>query len=439
LNFEVVLEKKFTSGQNARLVGALEHIKKHSENNDEVDEDELSDSDPILSESSAGVFLEVTQPLLRNRGKDASGAEEKSAQIIVNATEVELRDKIAKSLLDTTLAYWNYAAAKKILDIKKEVANSFRQDVNDINNILNDDDDDDDDDDVETEEGEAEVFARDTAMVRAEQDFFATKQELGLVMGLISYVDIRNLPEPEYRFAKITASERNNIDSFVPHYQEKMRQRHDAILVLEQLKESAQVLVHAAKRNLQPRLDLVGRIGYTGSERGKSSIDSFTAFGRHTRGFDWVVGGQFSYPFGNNAAEGLLRKEKAALAELKIQQLDLIRTIDSSIITLVEELTSSSIEIDLTINTIKLFKKAFDQQKSDFNEEPDLGKLIDLITVENDWIDARLEKVEQELRHASAIASLAYETGDVLEPGSGYEIRVNSLTRLPVLSIPADY
>lgn len=451
LDFEVKLDKRFRSGQEIRLAGVLEHKKagqdklgkddllESDDNGDDEDETEdvFNSPDPPLSESSASVYLELIQPLLRNRGKDASGAQEKAAQMVVKAREIELRDKVSKSLLDTTLAYWDYVATKKILDLRKEVANTFRQDVNDMRNIQSQDEDEDEDegDIVDTEEAEAELFTRDTALTQAELVFFKAKNELGLAMGLVAYSDIRDLPEPEYTFASISASERKNIHSFMPLYREKMRQRRDAVLVLAQLEKSVEVQVHAAKRNLQPRLDLIARVGYTGSDQGKSSTKSFTAFGSHTRGLNWIVGGQFSYPIGNNRAKGVLRQEQATLADLEIQRFDLIRTVDSNIATLVEELFSSSVEIELTNNTIKLFKKALDRQKHDFNEEPDLGKLIDLISVENDWIDARLEKIEQELSHASAIASLAYETGDVLEPGSGYKIKAKSLTRIPDVSI----
>ena len=70
---------------------------------------------PATSEARAS--MSVAMPLLKDRGGVVSAASERAAQRALDASTLQLRHAIALSVLQAVVAYWNYLAAQRRLEV----------------------------------------------------------------------------------------------------------------------------------------------------------------------------------------------------------------------------------------------------------------------------------------------------------------------------------
>ncbi|MEE9493988.1 MAG: TolC family protein [Gammaproteobacteria bacterium] len=411
MDFRLDIQKRFRSGQTATLGYA-------------VDYEDVEDSGTGAS-SEAEIFIELIQPLLKNRGVDASAAFERAAEIVIEAKEYDLRDGISLSLLDTVEAYWDYLAAKEILKVRQDATRVLDGLLPNLEDI--------DEEEIDSEDNaefEAELNSRKSEIIEANQEYVVAKYTLGLAMGLASPQDIEAMPVPDEKFAHFNATDMATLNNLLPVYLRKPDKQRASILSLKRLQESASTLLQGARRNKEPQLDLIARYGYFGTEPESSFNSSFRSVKRNS-GPVWLIGGEFSYPIGNRAAKGEIVQQKALLMELKLQVYDSLREISSSIMVTVKEIVHSQQEIALTEKSIANYEDSLQQLRIDFQEDVDLGDLLDLIDIQDDWVDARIDNIEQQARLTKAVAALVFETGEMLAPGPDYKINVDKLTTVP--------
>ncbi len=414
LNYELSFNKRFRTGQIVRQGFILEH------NLEEGAE----------SESRSEVFLELIQPLLRGRGKQVNTAAEDVAKEIVKAQQEGLSNSVAEQVLQTAIRYFEYMAAMDIRTVRNELveeSSNLQETASIKNNII-------DKDKTELKHQlNANISSRKVSLIESEQDLFVAKQQLGIAMGYRTYNDIKTLPNPsKSNFFKIKDKDQIiKLRNDIPKYQCLAQINRAAIKRIGFQLSASERLVEAAGNNLLPELNIVGHLGYTGSDEGESFAGSFDTFSKNVAGLNTIIGATFSYPFGNNAAKGNEEQEKALKKDLEFRRIDLIRNIHSRIAIIVEELINSRSEIEESNQSIDDFTKALIEQKQEYEQNRELTGLIDLLSVQDDKGDVRIDKIRQKLRHLIAVSMLGFETGTILEEGEENMIAHVGLTNLP--------
>lgn len=354
----------------------------------------------------AGATFSIQLPLLRGRGKEVVAANETAARRDLESSILDLHQATAQSILNTTLAYWNYVAAKKDLDILRESESRANILVKETQTLIEADEI----PAADLTQLLANLAIKTASRIQAEQRLFEARQNLGIEMGL-PFQDISALPLPSDEFPKINKEvlpESTAIQFFID---QALNRRAD-LLALKQRQKSLEVLTVAARNGLKPQLDLSVDIGYAGLEEGGGLGDFFRSFARNTAGLNVSATLGYDWPVQNNSAQGLLVQQEAVLQQLTIQIHDLARRISSGVAVAIADLRNSSAELQKSQEAIRLFQITVDNEKQKLR----LGTstLIDVISFEDRLTDALRQNISEYLRYANALVHLRFETGTLL-------------------------
>lgn len=374
------------------------------------------------SYNQAIVAFSVNVPLLKGMGKEAADADEMAAMEELEASTLDLEQTLSQSVMNTTQAYWNYLAALRQFEVFQEMEKDAGQTLDAIRHLVKGDERPASD----LDPFEANLAQKTSQRINSEQTLFEAKQNLGLAMGL-AYGAIDNLPLPTDVFPDTEsvrpASNNMNPDAL---FQEALRNRPD-FLALKKRESAANIILVAAKNNVLPQLDINAGVGYAGLENGGEVSDYVRSLGKNVTGANYQAGIQFSYPFGNNQAEGLVVQRRSDLQKVVIRSRDLARKINSGILVAVQAMWRTLRELRETRNSIAHYRKAVSSEQIKFSMG--MASVMDVINMQDRLRDVRLSEVSQMNRFADAVVQLGFETGTlVMAEGDTYRIEMKNLT-----------
>ncbi len=373
----------------------------------------------------ANVDFVITVPLLRDRGRDATGAAEMAAQKTYESSLSKYRFVSSQSILTTVTAYWNYVAAFRSLEIRKE-SEARAKELVDKTKIL-----------VEKEERPradldqlvANLADKTSSRIRTEQTLTEQKQALGFAMG-IPFDKIDELPLPSESFPEPPKT------NAYPSLQEKdplikiAIQRRGDLMESKLREKAADILRVSSKNGLLHKLDINVSGGYSGLDEGSGAHSYFDSLEENVSGFNSKVGVSYEWPFENASARGRYIQSKATLQQRKIQTYDLKRQISSKVATAILALRRTSEELRASILAYKTYEKAVQNEK----EKLRLGMstFIDVIDIDDRLLSTKLQHVSAHQRYAIALAQLRFETGTFFDSVE----EKNSLKRDHLVTIP---
>lgn len=374
------------------------------------------------SYNQAIVAFTVNVPLLKGMGKEAADAGEMAAIEELEASTLDLEQTISQSVMNTTQAYWNYLAAFRQFEVFREMEKDAAQTLEAIQHLVKGDERPASD----LDPFEANLAQKTSQRINSEQHLFEAKQNLGLAMGL-AYAAIDNLPLPADTFPDTesmgSASNHMNPDAL---FQEALRNRPD-FRALKKRESAANIILTAAKNNVLPQLDINAGVGYAGLENGGDVTDYVRSLGKNVTGANYQAGIQFSYPFGNNQAEGQVVQRRSDLQKAVIRTRDLARKINSGILVAVQALWRTLRELRETRNSIAHYTKAVSSEEIKFSMG--MASVMDVINMQDRLRDVRLSEVTQMNRFSDAVVRLGFETGTlVMAEGDTYRIEMKNLT-----------
>lgn len=372
----------------------------------------------------AQVDFVINVPLLRDRGKEATGASEMAAQKDYESSLSRYRFTSSQSILATIAAYWNYVGAERSLEIVKESEARAKELVDKTTKLI--------------EGGEkpradldqlvANLADKTSSRIRAEQTLTESKQTLGFAMG-IPFEEIDQLPLPSDPFPEPTENPYPKADEKDRLIKTAIQRRGD--LNESRFKEkSAEILLTSAKNGLLHKLDLNFSAGYSGLDEGTGANAFVDSFEENVSGFNSKVGVSYEWPFANESARGQYMQSKATYQQRKIQTYDLQRKISSRVATAILALKRSSQELTSSIQAYTMYAKAVKSEK----EKLRLGMstFIDVIDIEDRLLSTKLNHVSAHQRYATALAQLRFETGSFFD----YQEERNSIKPENLTSIP---
>jgi outer membrane protein len=396
----------------------------------------------IISQNTSNLStlnLSIIIPLLKGRGYISAAAAETSARLQSQATELEYYHSISNTLLESTNAYWDYRAAIENFKIQKKSEEriqawdkAVRKGIKSLGAASNES--------HEAEISRIQGYLADKRgkTIAAIDQVNSTRGALGIVMG-IQEDQVDNIGDPSEEFPE----DWGNILAKLKQQQmpakwlaEAKKNRLD-IRAAKLNQEASAVNLAKARQDVLPQLNFGLQAGRNATELGDGYSHYTGALHGKPRGTDVGAMLTFSYPLGNNAAEGQRDSANAAHRINVINTNNLIRTISVQVKVDGETLKRRLKESVEAFKAVKLYesalKKSYNSSRNRLLHDPHIiFKLIDIderVTGANNDFNASLQEL------AKAIAQLRYQTGTVFTDQSmdAKTLRLGNMSKIPSL------
>ncbi len=423
LNLNLAIDKQFRNGISISpyvdLVGSRVRYK---------DKGYLTDDGglEIPDAYTTTLGFDVVFPLARNRGKAATGATERAAEIDYDASLDALAFAASSSALDTLLAYWDLVAAQRRLEIQLESL-SVNQRILDLTQALVDGDE---LPRAELPRTQAAVAQDQAAVNAAERAVIEARIRLADVIGLevgngaIAPLASDDFPDPPVDAVDLEMQS----DGLVAAALDRRMDLKSA----RKLEQSGKVLVEGARINRRPIVDLSLGASYNNLGENNNVWDGLSDSVSGTwAGPSGKFGLGVEVPFGNHLQKGLYQQQQASLNSASITADDLARTISLGV-----ALDTASVEqiVAQVVNysrSAAAYREAIDVEM----ERLRYGTVtvLDTLVTQQRSLLSQLSLIDAQARYAQILAQLAFDTGRlVTQEGGAGTVDPVAFTTLPL-------
>lgn len=383
------------------------------------------------------VTFGVTFPLLQGRGRNAN-ANLRAARRSLQSERDNFRHQVSQEVLEVIEAYWAYAATEQRLRLRRRAEDRARNFVATMERL------------IEADERPASdiwqvnsrLDARIAERITAEQELRQAWVDLGLKLGIPEESLVRPVPTatalPRDQVADADPSGR--LDAY---YRLALAERKD-LQSREWRTRASRIQLAAAEDQRRPRLDLTLSAGYNAfQERSRTrrsepsepdpdfpdDLDPFAAalareqqalsaaepapVSRDLQGL--VVGFVVSadWPVPNNTARGEVQQALARLRTDRIERRDLERNIRSQVFLAVNQIMEAGQRLEVGHRRVRNEARAFEgeQRKLELGD----STVVDVLVIEENFIQAELDEIENRRIYAGALALLRFVTGSLVE------------------------
>jgi outer membrane protein len=376
------------------------------------------------------VSFNILVPVLRNSGA-AAAASESAAHLEWEATKQDLRFVVARGVLATVSSYWNLVAARKNLEVAIEGEASVRQMVAETRKLI-------EADEIPAADlnlVKANLLDRTASRITAEQALLDARQRLAQAIGL-AYADVATL-EPADEFPPRNSEPPVAQDAQARLVEMAMQRRAD--LAAARLREdSARALTSAARNNLKPQLDVNAAVGYAGLAEGNSNSQLANALGQNLGRANVGVSLSYQWPFDNNIARGRYLQQSALYDQSTIRIASVERTIGLGVESALSSVVRSAMQVVESEQTVGLYRITLENER--MKHKLGSATLIDILSVNDRLLNARLGNISFRLNYLNALARLNFETGALLaDDASGQSISMHSLVSMPEVTLTPSF
>ena len=372
-----------------------------------------------FTSNTTAVKFSLTVPLLKGAGYISAAANENSAKLNHQAQVADVQHFISSETLKAIQAYWDYKRAdvflEKMITSEQRVkgwVNSLKKSDPSLNAFL--------------EEKKGNV-------IDARQSVEERKIDLMNAMG-ISADNSFELAPPKTQFILDWESVLTNFDkkqSAKKWIAASLKNRLDLKATKLRL-DASNVLLNQAKHDVLPRLDMKLGVGYNGF-RMNDGFDNYTeSFYENMRGLDSSASLNFSYPIGNNVAEGREDLQQALYHQSLIKNNEKQRLISLAVgkeIINVYGRLQKAVQIR---KTTQLYKQSVIELQKKPSFLNDTVKLLSLIELENKFIDSLFESSIAFADLHKAVAQARFQTGTLLVVNAeNHSVTLDDIITLP--------
>ncbi len=360
--------------------------------------DRLDNTD---SDHGSHLDLSITQSLLRGADLGVNLASLRQARLDVLSSEYELRGYVTSLVQEVENTYWDYALAKRRIEIYNESLTIARQQLDEARELVNvgklaE---------VELAAAEAEVALRNEDLINAN----ATLQTLALqLLRLVGPTEPDLWDRPIILLTE-PFEPQGLIDPVADHVALAMKMRPDLNQAKLQIQRGDLELVKT-RSGMLPQLDLFIALGKSGYARSFGhAVNNITT----SSSYDALIGLNLQYPLGNRDAQNqhrraMLTREQAGAALENLQRLAIV------------DVRSAYIQLDRTRQQITATAATRRLQEVTLNNETEkfrLGKSTSLLVAQaqRDLLAAQIEEVNSVVSHLKAAVTLFAEEGSLLE------------------------
>ncbi|MBP7588437.1 MAG: TolC family protein, partial [Thermoanaerobaculia bacterium] len=360
----------------------------------------------ILDLYRTEIGFDINLPLLRGRGIESAGAQEKAAQIDLLASELILRHGSSTSTLSTALSYWQLFAAQQRVAVLKRSPELQTRIVDLTGQLI--------EGDVlprvESARSAASQANARAQLEAARRDLVTARLGLARAMGL-DVNGVASSPLAEGPFPTPPTPDQVRALDPAALAAQALDLRADRQATHE-LVASGKVLAEAARRDLASRLDLALSLSTSaiGEESFGNAVDRWTG-----------PNGSFALAYdkslGNNGQEGRYAQNEALLRQREISATDLDRRIRIAVVEILRSLEDAAAGLASAEAAAGHFQATIDAEF----EKLGLGAstLIDAILTEQQKTSSDLAVIAGQQQVAFLLARLRFETGTMIDWNTG--------------------
>jgi outer membrane protein TolC len=360
--------------------------------------------------SRGRIDFQTDIPLRRGRGREAVTAPERAAEEAANAAALQKNETIASLVYSTALAYWNYVAALRSLEIHRESERRGADFLSSVRTLIAADRM----PGIEAHQAIANLEAQTTARIGAEQRVIEARQSLGYAMGL-GAMEAQAIPPPSENFpaAREGSPALTDPAAFPTWFSQALTLRA-GYLATEKADRSADALRTAARNQLLPEMDLILRSGYSGLTTGARPDQYLYSLADRVQGVDFSAELRYSFSRGNNLAKGQFAEAEANFRKAEYIRTDAANRIASNLVSALAAVETSAAALSRARNSVTEYESALAGAREKLRLAA--GSLIDLLTIEQRLTGSQLDLVNAQLQYALAIVQLRYTSGTMLGP-----------------------
>jgi len=381
--------------------------------------DRLLQATGVPSQLAGTLSFTLRVPMGRNAGRETVSAELDARQSELEAVRADLHHGNSLLVLDTAMAYWDWVATTRRLEIAQASEGRLAELVEEMKRLISADQ-------MPRADIELVLASRAEKSVQrfaAEQAVYESRKALARLLG-IPAERLYEIGKPQDDFPSYLDVDANKRDSELVAEAQAARVDLEATRYREQ---AARYRLLAARNNLKPQIDLNLGVGYTGLAEGASAA-------RVDRSLEMLAGPSASatlsvqWPWENSGARGVQRSAAADYDSATIRLRDLQDAIAINVPVALSAVRRAASQCVEGAVAVKRYETTLKNEKT----KRRLGNatVIDVINVEDRLNNSLLAEVSLRQGYANAIAQLRFELGSLVRR-TGEEYRV---TLGPLLS-----
>jgi len=344
-------------------------------------------------QSSLGVTL--SQPLLKNLGRQDTEININVSRLSKFASIEHFNTRLLNTVAQIRTEYFKLYSLREELEVRKVSLELARK-------IL-----------VETKAKVAAGVLPAMEILNAE--FGAVSREKDLidaVKAVSNQVDVLRLLLQIEGKGDIRTVDIPTSTPFAVNEEEALRRAMSRPDIKEQKRnlEISELQTRVFSDRLKPDLSLVASTSLTGIDREyQADLNKVTSFDAPV----WSIGLNFSYPFGNNAAENDYRRSRLQSGQTALQIRSLEESAANDVKSAIRDVTSGYSQIDVADR-----QRAYAEERLKAyirKNEVGLATTKDVMDVENDLVTAKNNQIIALVTYDNAITHLWLVTGELLE------------------------
>jgi len=344
--------------------------------------------------------MTVTQALLKGYGTGVNLARVRQARLETRMSEYELRGFVASLVADVERTYWDYALARRQIEIVEESLKVARQQLHETRELI----------DVgrlakaELAAVQAEVATQEQALIDAR----TTKKSIRLRLLRLLNPTVSDMWDREIELVHQPALPEIRMEAVSRHVAVSMRMRPVLNEARLELRHGDLELVKT-RNGLLPLMDLFVRLGKSGyADSFGGSISDIT-----DDHYDALAGVRFRYPMVNRNAEALHRRALLSRDQAQKALDNLLQLVDVDVRT-------AYIEVDRTHQQIAASSvtRRFNEEKLRIETEKlRVGKSTSFLVAQaqRDLLASRIAEVQALTQYLKALITLYLQDGSLLE------------------------
>ena len=354
-----------------------------------------------VEEWTGSLSLNITQPLLRGRGKAVNLARIRIAANSRAQSESQVRIQAMSSVADVVRAYWDLVGTIQAVEVRKQSLENAERllEINEKRREIEVGSG------MEVVQAKAGVATRQSELISARSTVFDAEDQLKNLMsmkdgGRLSGVHIVPIEQPST--ADVELAEEQSIELALS--------KRPEINAAELAIDSAEIQRHAAANDLQPQLDVTGSLSQGG--RGHYASDVFDGI-KERDDNAYSIGLKGAVSLGNKAARGAYQRTKLEKREaqqrLEKTQQDIMTTVRMA----VRNVATSRILVESNKQARRLQETNVDAGEKRLK----LGVItsFELLRLQEDLAMAQLQELQSLINYEKALVDLRLAEGVLLE------------------------
>jgi outer membrane protein TolC len=366
----------------------------------------------------------VVQPLLRNFRESLLTQTEIANAFELQAVYLDTLQSVSQLLTNTAIDYWNLVANYKILEIQNDAVERLIKLTRDTESLAKEDEI----APTDVLQPLSQLTNQRVQKILAEQVFYSSLESLKFSMGITE-------EDPCAEEIKFLGDDFPAIEFDIQKFEmmsccileTAYKYRYDLLAASTRQDEFEALLVGALNNSL-PQLDLVSSVTKRDFQVKRHAKPLKYEFNHPET--DWMVGVQFSYPIGNNAALGLVRQRRAEVQQAIFNTQSVMQNVLNEVRTALSDQVKSFLALKQAEEAVKEQRLLVEIERKKL--EGGFSTIFFVVQFEIQLTQALITYVNTQRDFFQNIANLRFLTSTLLRWDGCFEnLEINDLLTLP--------